>query len=130
MIGKLAKKYQESPIPMSTVRSAHACAMRSLAAGLILSLAAGPALADDIDWVTALKAYYTAQVVYDRCGFHATWEQLNALNESIDDAERESALANAERILMKEEIEDEARSDESTFCEENGRRLMSPDFPE
>jgi hypothetical protein len=31
---------------------------------------------------------------------------------------------------MREEIEDEARSDESAFCEENGRRLMSPDNPE
>ena len=75
---------------MSTDRSLRAGAVKSLAAGLVLSLAAGPALADDgIDWITALRAYYTAQVVYERCGFHATWEQLNALSASIDDAERE-----------------------------------------
>jgi hypothetical protein len=116
---------------MSIDRSLRAGAVKSLAAGLVLSLATVPTLADDgIDWITALRAYYTAQVVYERCGFHATWEQLNALSSSIDDAEREAALPSTERISMREEIEDEAQSDESTFCEENGRRLMSPDNPE
>jgi hypothetical protein len=91
----------------------------------------GSALADDdIDWATALRAYYTAEVVYERCGFSASWEQLSALSESIDDAEREAGLPSSEQVSMRQEIEDDALSDEQAFCEENGRRLMLPDIPE
>ena len=116
---------------MSTTRFRYADILTSVAAGLVLSVAAGPALADDdIDWATALRAYYTAEVVYERCGFHATWEQLSALSESIDDAEREVGLPGSEQVSMKQEIEDDAASDEQAFCEENGRRLMLPDVPE
>jgi hypothetical protein len=77
-----------------------------------------------------LRAYYTAEVVYERCGFSASWEQFSALSESIDDAEREAGLPSSEQVSMRQEIEDDALSDEQAFCEENGRRLMMPDIPE
>ena len=101
-------------------------AVPSLLAGLILAVAPGPTLADvDIDWVTALRIFYTAQVVYERCDFHSSWEELSALSEGIDDAEREAALPSSVRVSMKREIENEASSDKSAFCE-NGRRIVSP----
>jgi len=84
------------PKEMSITRFRYAVILPSLVAGLVLSLAAGSALADDdIDWATALRAYYTAEVVYERCGFSASWEQLSALSESIEDAEREAGLQRA-----------------------------------
>jgi hypothetical protein len=119
------------PKEMSITRFRYADILPSLVAGLVLSLAAGSAIADDdIDWATALRAYYTAEVVYERCGFSASWEQLSALSESIDDAERQAGLPSSEQVSMRQEIEDDALSDEQAFCEENGRRLMMPDIPE
>ena len=108
---------------MSTTRFRYAAILPSLVAGLVLSLAAGSALADDdIDWATVLRAYYTAEVVYERCGFSASWEQLSALSESIDDAEREAGLPSSEQVSMRQEIED----DDGIMDEARGWRFYVP----
>jgi hypothetical protein len=108
----------------------HLVGMRGGVVLLLIATTGAPTLAVGIDWVEALRAYYTAEVVYERCNLFPTWDQRTELNQSIADAERESLLPSVERIAMKAAIEVEAELSESQFCAENGRWLFFPKHPE